>query len=136
MKLNDICVDPVKVEEGAWVDNIPELEGLRVKVRGINNKDWRRMRARLIEAVPRKRKIGGLDPADQDRITAVLLRETSLLDWGGLDGDDGKPVPYSKDVAGKYLSDPKYEKFREGVLWAATNVGEQIDESIGTDAKN
>lgn len=137
MKLSELKVDAVKVEQGAWVDNIPELEGLRLKVRGANNKDWRKLQARLISAIPRQKRVGGqLDPAEQDRIMAIVLRDTCLLDWDGLEGDDGKPLPYTKESAEQFLTDPQYAKFREGVTWAATVVGEQRDAVLEKDAKN
>jgi hypothetical protein len=136
MKLSEHKIDVQKQEEGGWVDNIPELDGLRLKVRGANNKDWRKLFGRLVDAVPRKRRVGGrLDPADQDRITSVCLRDTCLLDWDGIEGDDNKPIPYSKDQADKYLTNPEYSKFRDGVLWAANVVAEQevadLEEDVG-----
>jgi hypothetical protein len=137
MKLSDAKIDPARLEEGAWVGNIPELTGLRLRVRGANNKDWRRIQSKLIEGVPRKKRVGGrMDPDEQDRITAILLRETCLLDWDGLEDDDGKPLPYSKEMAGKLLSDPQYAKFREGVMWAASIVAEQTEAEVEDDAKN
>ncbi len=137
MKLSEMTVDLVRVEQGDWVDNIPELEGLRLKVRGSNNKDWRKLASRLVDAVPRKKRLGGrLDPAEQDRITSICLRDACLLDWGGLEGDDGKPLAYSKDLATKFLTDPQYGKFRDGVLWAASVVAEQDVIAKDDDAKN
>jgi hypothetical protein len=125
MKLSDGRIDPSKLEDGSWVDNVPELLGVRFKVRGTNNKDWRKLNARLIDATPRKRRMGGrLDPDEQDRIMNELLLKTCLLDWDGIEDDDGKPLPYSLELARKLLNDPSLQKFREGVIWAATVVAE------------
>lgn len=137
MKLGDLTVDVAKAEQGGWVDNIPELEGLRLKVRSANNKDWRKLMGRLIDAVPRRKRVGGrLDPAEQDRITSICLRDACLLDWGGLEGDDGKPLAYTKELAEKFLTDPQYGKFRDGVLWAASVVAEQQTADTEDDVKN
>ncbi len=136
MKLNDMAVDPERQENGAWVDDIPEMEGLKLKVRGSNNADWRRLQSRLIEAVPRKKRIGGrLDPDEQDRIMSSCLLNCCLLDWEGLEDDDGKPLPYSKPMAQKLLYEAQYRRFRDGVVWAASivadNLGADQDDTSG-----
>jgi hypothetical protein len=137
MRLKDVKVDVEKVEDGAWVDNIPELEGLRLKVRGANNKDWRKLQARLIQSLSRAKRIAGqIDPDVFDRINSRLLLETCLLDWSGLDGDDGKPLPYSKEMAKTLLTDPQYGRFRDGVLWAANVVGDQLETEVQVVSKN
>ncbi len=128
MKMSELAIDSARLETGAWVDDIPEMEGLRLRVRGSNNADWRRLQTKLIEAVPRKQRLGGrLDPDTQDRITSSLLLNTCLLDWEGLEGDDGQPVPYDKKMAEKLITDPQYRRFREAVVWAASVVAEQTD---------
>src|SRR5688572_18739227 len=117
MKVSDRRIDPKKREDGAWVSDIPEWLDLKVKVRGVGNKDWARMEQTLINAVPRKRRMNGLAREDRDRINGILLRDTALLDWRGIEGDDGQPEPYSKEAATKYLTLPEYEPFRDAILW-------------------
>lgn len=108
MKLKDAAVDVGRIENGAWVDNIPDLAGLRVKVRGSGNKQWRKTQQQLLQAVPRsKRANGSLDPDEQDRITNTLLLNCGLVDWEGLERDDGVPIPYNIDDARKILTDPQ-----------------------------
>lgn len=137
MKLKDMTVDAVSIEQGSWVDNVPEMEGLRLKVRGIGNKDWRKLQNKLQQNVPRKKRVGGqLDPDEMDRITSICLRDACLLDWDGLEGDDGQPQPYDKKLADKLLSEPQYRKFRDAVIWAATVVGEQEDLGHEEDSGN
>jgi hypothetical protein len=137
MKLKDVAVDSGRAEEGAWVDNIPDMEGLRLKVRGSNNKDWRKLQQKLIQAIPRKRRMSGqLEPEDSDDITTKCLLNTSLLDWDGLDDDDGNPLPYSRETANKLMTDPDYRRFRESVSWAANWVAEQSKEDVEEDAGN
>lgn len=137
MKLNDLTVDPVKVEDGDWVSDIPNLEGVRLKVRGLGNAKFRKLQARLFDAVPRAKRVGGrLDPDEGDRIAGICMRETVLIDWDGITDDDGLTIPYSKDLAGTLLSDPAYRPFRDGVAWAAGVVGEQNTAADEDDAKN
>jgi hypothetical protein len=136
MKLSQTKVDPARQEGGAWINEIPEMDGLRLKVRGANNRDWQRLQTKLIRALPRDRRRLALDPVDNDRINGILLRDTALLDWDGLDGDDDKPIPYSKEKAGELLLDPQYAPFRNAVMWAAATVAEQRADEIEDDAKN
>src|SRR5262245_40290355 len=137
MKLTEIAVDPDRVENGAWVDDIPELQGLRLKVRGNNNADWRRLQARLLDAVPRKKRMGGrVDPDEQDKIIGSCLLSTCLLDWDGLEDDDGAPIPYSKQMAQKLLNEPEYRRFRDGVIWASNVVADESETNAEETAGN
>jgi len=129
MKLTELAVDAGRGEQGAWVDEIPEMEGLRLKVRSDRNADWRRLQMKLMEAIPRKKRMGGrIDPDEMDKILSRCMLNTCLLDWDGLEGDDGKPIPYSRDMAEKLLFEPEYRRFRDSVAFAASIVAEKTDE--------
>ena len=136
MKLSDRKIDTKKREEGAWVKDIPEFLDLELKVRGAGNKDWAKLEQKLIQAVPRQRRTNGLEAEDRLRINGILVRDTSLLDWRGIEDDEGKPEPYSKVAAGKYLTDPQYEAFVYACVWAANVVAEQGIAEVEQDAKN
>jgi hypothetical protein len=45
-------------------------------------------------------------------------------------------LPFSKELAGKYLTSPEYEAFVWACVWAAGVVADQKQEEIGGDAKN
>ena len=136
MKLEDRMIDPAKREEGAWVKDIPEFADLELMVRGAGNKKWARMEQKLIAAVPRARRVNGLEPEDRMRINGTLLLEASLLDWRGIENGNGEAVPYSYDQARKYLTDPRYESFVFACLWAASVVAENGHAEVEADAKN
>lgn len=123
----------VLVEDGRWVNDIPELKGVRLKVRGSNNKDWRRFAQRLINAEPRKNRINGLDPESSDRISALILLQTGLLDWEGIEDDDGAAIPYDKKKAAQYLAG---ERFRAGVQFACDQVAQGIEDEVEEIAGN
>src|SRR5262245_51267024 len=98
MKLSEAKVNVAVQEEGDWVDNIPELPGVRIKTRGANNRAWRRMSTRLYDSIPRSKRIGGrVEPETMDGIMTNLLVECGTLDWDGLQNDDGTPLTYSKE---------------------------------------
>ena len=105
---------------------LAHLTAVRLKVRGLGNADYRRLQARLYEAVPRAKKVAGrIDPDEQDRILTQCLVDTCLLDWDGLEGDDGKHLPFSREKAAELLSDPALRRLREAVAWAAMQVADQ-----------
>jgi hypothetical protein len=130
MKLTDVKVDSNRIEEGEWINNISECPGLRLRVRGQSNKEWRKLQSKLVEAVPRKKRINRLDYDEGERITNSLLLNACLIDWDGLTDDDGTAIPYSKEMAEKLMTDPDYRKFRDAVLTASSLVGEKIDEDV------
>jgi len=136
MKLSDRRINVQAREEGAWVKDIPEFLDVELKVRGVGNKDWARMEQKLIAAVPRQRRVNGLEPQDRLRINGILIRDTSLLDWKGIENGNGEPELYSKEAANKYLTDPEFEAFVWACLWAANTVADQRQEEIEQDAKN
>lgn len=136
MKLEDRVIDLQRREEGAWVSDIPEFMDLELKIRGAGNKDWARMEQKLIAAVPRQRRTNGLEPEDRLRINGQLILHTALLDWRGIENGNGEPLPYSKEQASKYLTDPRYEAFVYACLWAANVVAERRQDEIEQDAKN
>lgn len=125
MKLSALKIDAEKLEQGAWVGNIPELEGVRFKVRGLGNTDFKRLQNRLIMAIPRKNRRNGLSVEDQTRIESRCVVDTILLDWDGLEDDDGRAMPFSKELAADLLADPDMARLREGILYAAAIVAEQ-----------
>lgn len=133
MKMSSIAIDPTKRELGAWVSDIPELPGVRLKVRGSDCAEARKLRTSLIEQVPRQKRIRGrIDPEDQDRITDAVLHRVLLLDWEGIEDEQDQPIPYSKEQALEYISDPRFTVFRSGALWAANVVAE--DKETGTES--
>lgn len=126
MKLGEIKIDVTKQEQGAWVDNVPEMDGVRFKVRGINNVAYRKLQNQLFQSLPRRKRVNGqIDVEDQDRITATCILNTVLDDWEGFLDEEGKSVPYSKERAREFLFDPQWRRIREAIIWAATVVGEQ-----------
>jgi hypothetical protein len=136
MEMQAVKVDTKKIEAGAWIGDIPDMGDLRLQVRGAGNADWRRLQARLVAAVPRAKRTGGrLDPVEADKITSVLLRDAGLTGWENLT-DAGVVVPYSKEAAEKYLTQTEFRAFRDAVLWACTEIGQQSEEQIEEDVKN
>lgn len=135
MKLGSLKTDLAKVEQGMWIDNIPDMGNLRLKVRPIGNPDYRRVYGQLADSTPRDKKRGGLvvDFDSRQQIAGRALADTILLDWDNLEGDDGQALSYDVALAKKLLLDPEMVAFRDAVSWAATVAQEQ---SVGTAEAN
>lgn len=137
MKLSDIKRDVVAIEQGEWVGDIPEMGTLRLKVRGAYNADWKRIQLKLMDAVPRQKRAGGrIDQDELDRIISICLQSACLLDWDGVQDENGAPLPFSKDLARDLLTDAQWQDFRSAVMWAASQVGSAQAAIVEADTKN
>lgn len=137
MKLSKIRSGVAKAEAGAWVRNLPidGLDDLALKVRGAFNNDAIRMRAALISELPKDER-RPLSPENEVRIGVEVAVETILIDWE-LEDENDKPIPYSKDKAREFLTDPDIGKtLRNAVGLAAQLVASQGVEDLEADVKN
>jgi hypothetical protein len=126
MKLSAGKINVAALEQGAWISDIPDMGELRLKVRGANNSDWRELERKLIQALPREKKVRGMiDAKDQDAITSECLFQYGLLDWDGFEDDEGKPIPYSKELAREICFHPENMRYRQAVSWACAVVAEE-----------
>lgn len=136
MKLSAIKVDSRAIERGEWWA-IPELGDMQVRVRGLFNKDYRRVMADKREVALRRLPMGSVLPSEEaERILAECLHETVLLDWKGLDDEDGKPIPYDSDLASMMLTDPDFVKFRNAVSRVAGMLSDGMKSELERDEGN
>jgi hypothetical protein len=137
MKLSAIKVDVALTEQGDWVENIPDLPGIRIKARGTNNVDYRILEGKLVREIPRAERIEGVSPSDQDRIAGMLLLETVVLDVEGLTEDDETtPITYTKELGKKLLLDPEMKVFQAGAAYAGSVVAQRRKAPEVIEAKN
>ncbi|ODM77796.1 hypothetical protein [Bradyrhizobium elkanii] len=126
MKLSAIRVDSALIEQGDWVDSIPNLPGIRIRARGTNNKDYRLLEGKLVREIPAGDRAEGLAPADQDRIAGILLLETVVIDVEGLTEEDGKtPLAYTREIGQKLLLDPDFRVFQAGAAYAGGVIAQR-----------
>lgn len=116
------------LNEGEWIDEIPDMEGVRLKVRSTNYKPFRVATAGLARRSGKKLSTdAGL--ADFTVNSGKPLAEHILLDWEGLT-DGGKPLKYDPVKALKILTaDDDHgigNAFRRAVEWAGDQVAERL----------
>ncbi|WP_316234669.1 hypothetical protein [Bradyrhizobium sp. SZCCHNR1020] len=137
MKLSDIKVDPAVIEQGDWVDDLPNMPGVRIKARGVSNSDYRKLEAKLVRQIPKALRAEGLSPAQSDRILGRCLLETVVLDVDGLTEDDEvTPIKYTRELGEKLLLDPEWKEFRAAAAHAGSVVDSRRKSEIADDAKN
>lgn len=123
MDLSNIKRDASQIEAGQWVEDIPNMGDLRLRVRGLSSPLVVAVRSRKERRATNREKEsdGTLRPDVAMRIFGETLHEAVLLDWSGMTDND-EPVPYSKELALQFLTDPDYQPFADAVTWAAQYV--------------
>lgn len=136
MKLSSIAINGAAQTEGVWIDTIPNLPGLRLKVRADRNQDYRRLETKLIRELPTDRRANGLDPKDDDAIRARCLSETVLVDWEGIENDADEPIECTLAQRSALLAHPDYLVLLRAVEFAAVMAATQRRSDQERDAGN
>jgi hypothetical protein len=137
MKLSNLKVDVNAIENGTWVSDIPNLPGVRFLVAGMESKAYRKAFARALRTstTRRERASGNLEADRIQELQRELVAKHCLLDWDGVDNDDGKPVKYDAKLAHTLMTEPEYLPFQQGVFYAINMVDsgdvEFIEETAG-----
>lgn len=121
MNINSLAVDLDKVKEGVWIGDIPDFEGIRLKVRPANCQEYRTLYSQLVERTPRNLKRGGIieDAETKANINARCLADAILVGWEGFTNADGSPLEYSPEAAKALLMDPEMIVLRDAVSFAS-----------------
>lgn len=137
MKLSTIKIDSKAREQGQWIDNIPGFGGVKLKVRGAGNADARRLRAKLVAEMPPSDKPRNvLTDEAAERLTVAILSQAIIVDWHGLENEDGTPMLFSAEKAAEILANPDLALFRDAVNYAAEIVGTEAAAAAADTAKN
>lgn len=115
-KISDLFVDPKAVDEGRWIDY---LAGVRLRVARFGNEAHAAYLREAYRPHLKGMREGKIDPATATEISKTGVARHVLRDWSGLDGDDGKPLPYSPELAIKFFENPKLRDLYAVVVAAA-----------------
>lgn len=131
--LSDAVIDAI--DNGAWVDEIPSFDGIKLKVRGMNSEPVRKaMEAKQAEQ-RKKNKGEPLTPEQHKKITQEVLGEVVIQDWAGFTESE-VPIAFDKKLAAKWISSRNGEKLASIVLWAAAQVDENAEKFVEKASKN
>jgi hypothetical protein len=123
----DIRETNSKIEQGAWIKNLPDLPGVEVRVRGIPNSEYSKFVAKIRGNYSQHELA---DESVQEQIFVQALAECVLIDWKGIDD------PFSKETALDYLTDPTMAVFRRAIDWATGQVTRTSYNGLDADLKN
>lgn len=141
MKLSTTKVDPKAIEDGDWIENLPEMDDLKLKARGQSSMAYRAVQRKELNKLPRnvRNLPDGLPLAIQDRITNKCLVDAGILDWQNMELDDGIK-PFSKELLEQLVNDPVSQVFREACIVATVRVGAIVakadEELLGNSASS
>ena len=132
MKLSKFTTDKQREDEGVEVNLGREGDGaeLILKVGRWGNSRARVMLERLTSAPAYQRamRMNTLTEAESVNVIASVLAECCLFGWQGLEDDNGKPIPYSKEKAKELLATVPdfrrlvYECCNDLTLFRASNI--------------
>lgn len=139
MKLGNLKVNSNLYDNGRWVDSKDirwpdELADIRVHVRALDSREARRVRSERLMAMEEAQR-RDLTPAQAYELNAAVLAHGVLVDWAGIDDDNG-PIPFSAEAAEKLLADPDYRRLVDVVTTAAAIVQAEASTDMRAAAKN
>lgn len=129
----------VDLNEGTWIDDIPDMEGVELLVRSTNFKPYKVATAGLARRSGKKLRTD-VGIVDFSVTTGKALAEHILLDWRGDVKENGKPLKYEAKKALSILTaDDSFgigDTWRRAVEWAGDQVAERISETAKEAAGN
>lgn len=134
----DLADKPVNVNEGEWVGNLPDLPGVRLRVRSNSFKQFDTEHGALIRSMGKNFR-NEINKAPYQEGLGRLLAKYILLDWENAVKRDGVSQPYDKELATDLLTrvDERGigKLFREAVGYASQTVADRhrglVDEIAG-----
>lgn len=103
MKISKLKIDQDKCDDGIWID---WYDGARLKIARLNNAKHMKISQKLTKPYNNIRHNGGQIPNDKQlEIAAECLGRAILLDWEGLEDDDGKKISYSEEQSIELIKD-------------------------------
>lgn len=124
MKASQFKRDTKRVEDGEWVGDLPDFEGVRFKVRGLQSMAYNAAHAKRIRSIPshKRNKDGSLPELLAYQALGDALADAVLMDWDGIEGEDSKALKYDAELARTWLTDLDFAHFNTAVMQAAQRV--------------
>jgi hypothetical protein len=125
LKLSELAVDVDAIDNGVWVDEIPDLPGVRFLVRGSEYEPYKKALASFhTKSDIMKSRRGRLaqlqdQNVDTEKFVAFMsakVAEHLLLGWDGLD------VGITPELALEVMTDRKWVNLKRGVMFAVEAV--------------
>jgi len=132
ININSLRANRTRIDEGDWVW-ITAVPGLELKVRGLNYAPFAAEHS--VVRGQWRRKYGDAADAPPDVVGPALARlcvKHLLLDWRGLQKEDGSEQPYDREM----VLQPDFSAIVDYTIWAAARVSEIEAEYVTDTSKN
>ena len=137
-RLNRIATSTDLASEGQWVEFCPaqgpDDEALELKIARVGNPNYNQRLQELVR--PHRRKVRMGFDEDLEEFVRIAVAECVLVDWRGLQDDDGKAIPYSKEKSVEILTDPVYSDVFDFVMDVGGDAAVFREKSLGAVAGN
>ncbi len=115
-KLSSLKQSKAKIDEGVWV----EFEaGIRIRVTSINNKRYTECVEKLLKPHLRRIRSGIMTIQERSQLIKPAVAKYLLLDWDGIEDDDGQVIKYSSAKAQEIFDNEEYVDFFNFVIESA-----------------
>lgn len=129
MKLSEAAVNLDAIDNGVWVES-SEYDGVEYLVRGTEYPPYQKgMRKRMSSEASKLANRRGrhteinLDAIEKNKRDLAI--EHCMLDWKGIDDDEGNPVEYNKELGQKIMSERAYARMARDILDAIDYADEE-----------
>jgi len=137
-KLSKIATDTDKASEGQWVEYCPAIDkdepALEFKIARLGNPAYNQRLQSLVR--PHRRKVRAGFESELEPFVKQAVAECCLVDWRGMQTDDGKSIKYSKKTSLEILTDPRYSDVYDFILDFASDAAIYREMTIEDSAEN
>ncbi|GHC52344.1 hypothetical protein GCM10010096_25520 [Alcaligenes pakistanensis] len=123
------------IDSGTWVGDLDGAPGVEFLVCGIGSKDAQKALTQKQAALRLKNRGKPLNEEQLSKAMRETLAEVVLKGWRGLK-DGGKDLPYTPELATKFITSRNGERFAGMVLLAAQRVDADANLYVEELAKN
>ncbi|WP_394065424.1 hypothetical protein [Alcaligenes sp. WGS1538] len=123
------------IDSGTWVGDLDGAPGVELLVCGIGSKDAQKTLNQKQAAMRLKNRGKPLNDEQLAKAMRETLAEVVLKGWRGLK-DGGKDLPYSQELATKFITSRNGERFAGLVLQAAQRVDADASSFVEEATKN
>lgn len=119
-------------ENGVWVPI--DGQGCALKIARMSNLKYQNRRRELERPHQHLTRTTGIPAELANQIFNQCIAETILVDWQGVEDDEGNEVPYSKEVSYDYIV--SMPDFKELVVSLAIDQNTFRQQTLDEDVKN
>jgi len=132
-KLSQLMTDPTKNEQGIWVDYD---DGMRLRVCSTSKRAYEEARESLLRPHRRRIRDDRMSPSEIAEVIKPAVARHLLVDWEGLEDEDGNEIPYTPEKALELFNNPLLEDLYVTVMEVAGKAGAFRRDSLEESAKN